>query len=215
MKFSSTSNTSVHGCLYPLFQNQSSRFLKLHLFRRMSEPSSENQLKRQTNILSISTLVLQNWIQGVYLSRKFLEFFLKPVYPTMIAEKFQIYCAKITGKHICELKILNLFILTHAPKQNSPLGFYYHYSKQMEMTHFYRLTFFENLFYPSRKGKGIWSWKKWPKWNLWGYLSQVLNVPPFLQPLHFWFLFCCGICWFKHAEMWRFFNLTSLIFTKK
>ena len=69
----------------------------------------------------------------------------------MIAEKFQIYCAKITGKHICELKILNLFILTHAPKQNSPLGFYYHYSKQMEMTHFYRLTFFENLFYPSRK----------------------------------------------------------------
>ena len=35
----------------------------------------------------------------------------------MIAEKFQIYCAKITGKHICESKILNLFILTHAPKQ--------------------------------------------------------------------------------------------------
>ena len=39
--------------------------------------------------------------QGVYLSRIFLEFFLKPVCPTMVAEKFQIHGVKITGKYIC------------------------------------------------------------------------------------------------------------------
>ena len=33
----------------------------------------------------------------VHVSRIFLEFFLKPADPTMAAEKFQIYGAKITG----------------------------------------------------------------------------------------------------------------------
>ena len=35
----------------------------------------------------------------------------------MITEKLQIYGLKITGKNICESKKLNLFILTHVPKQ--------------------------------------------------------------------------------------------------
>ena len=35
----------------------------------------------------------------------------------MVAEKFQIYSVKITGKYICESKKLNLFIFTHTPKQ--------------------------------------------------------------------------------------------------
>ena len=32
------------------------------------------------------------------ISKIFLEFFLKPVYPTMAAKKFQIHGVKITGK---------------------------------------------------------------------------------------------------------------------
>ena len=43
-------------------------------------------------------------VKGFYLPRVFVEFFSKPVYSTMVAEKFQIYSVKITGKYICESK---------------------------------------------------------------------------------------------------------------
>ena len=43
--------------------------------------------------------------KGVYLSRIFLKFF--PKYSTMVAEKFQIYSVKITGKYwICSSQVL-------------------------------------------------------------------------------------------------------------
>ena len=36
-------------------------------------------------------------IEGVYLPRILLEFFLKPIHPTMASEKFRIDGVKITG----------------------------------------------------------------------------------------------------------------------
>ena len=42
--------------------------------------------------------------KGVYVAGIFLEFFHKPVYSTMVVEKFQIYVVTITGKYICESK---------------------------------------------------------------------------------------------------------------
>ena len=39
---------------------------------------------------------------GFYLSRIFVEFSVKPVYPTMVDENFQIYGIQITGKSICD-----------------------------------------------------------------------------------------------------------------
>ena len=55
------------------------------------------QVRRGTYIpyFKTTTLVLD-------LSRIFLEFFIKPVYPTIVAKKFQIHGVKITGKYICE-----------------------------------------------------------------------------------------------------------------
>ena len=41
-----------------------------------------------------------------------------------VAEKFQIYSVKITVNTLVSQKI-DLFIFTHAAKQNSPMGFYY------------------------------------------------------------------------------------------
>ena len=53
------------------------------------------------------------WTQrGLISPEYFLNFFLKLVYPTMVAEKFHIYGVKITGKYIFESKNLNLFILS-------------------------------------------------------------------------------------------------------
>ena len=47
----------------------------------------------------------------VHVFRIFLEFFLKPADPTMAAEKFQIYGAKITGN--LEMPFLVSVLLCH------------------------------------------------------------------------------------------------------
>ena len=43
-------------------------------------------------------------LRGLSLQNISWIFFLKPVYPTVIAKKFQIHGVKITGKYICESK---------------------------------------------------------------------------------------------------------------
>ena len=102
---SSWTNTSVQRCLYHLFQNQSPIFC-CPLF-------SENYLDLQVRInkmVSKHTVdyhpspsqFVSNDFKWVYFSRIFLEFFSKPAYSTLVAEKFQIYSIKITGKYICE-----------------------------------------------------------------------------------------------------------------
>ena len=58
MKFSSTFNTSVQMCLYPLFQDRRRRF-----FRRMSQPSGQDQKNGEQ-----TTLVLQNLLRGYIFS---------------------------------------------------------------------------------------------------------------------------------------------------
>ena len=66
----------------------------------------------------------------------------------MVSIKFQIHGVKITGKYICESKKMNL--ATHAPQLSR---FYYHQSRQEEITHFPKKKCFENLFFPSREGE--------------------------------------------------------------
>ena len=161
MKLFSASNKSVQRCLYPLFQNQRPHFLLLHLFQRMSQHSGHGQQNgKQANCWlerwsfrnnfkdTPSHISIESW--GVYLSRIFLKFFLKPVYLTMVVGKFQILGLKIAGKYICESKNWWVKTLPQVP--------YYHNSRQKEITHFQR-TVFENLFNPAERGR-IWSWKK-------------------------------------------------------
>ena len=58
--------------------------------------------------------------KGVYLSWIFLRAFLKPVYPTVVAKKFQIYGVKITGKYICDTKSWICSFLPISPNKTSP-----------------------------------------------------------------------------------------------
>ena len=110
-----TSNTSVQSCLYPLFQNRRPHFLVFHLFQRMRQPSGQDQQNGKwtyrrlpTHFCSINFKDIPSHISmdsyGVYLSRIFLEFLLKPAYCTMVAEKFQSHGVKIPGKCIYESK---------------------------------------------------------------------------------------------------------------
>ena len=110
--------------------------------------------------------------QGVYLSRIFLEVFLKPVCPTMVAERFQIHGVKwlVTTFVSWENESIHFY---WCPKQNSPPGFCHYHSGEKEPTHFSTKNGFENLFSPAERGR-IMELKRWPKLNLRGYWSQVL-----------------------------------------
>ena len=122
----------------------------------------------------------------------FLNFFLKPVYTTMITETFQIHGGRITGKYNCETKNWICSFLLMPPYSTFLQVFYYHYSRHKEITFFPETTVFENPFSPVERGRIV-ELKKWPKLNLWGYWSQVLISSTFLQPLHFRLLFYCAI----------------------
>ena len=50
----------------------------------------------------------------------FLEFFLKPVFRTIVAENFQIHGVKITGKYICESKSWTCSFLLMPLSKNLP-----------------------------------------------------------------------------------------------
>ena len=66
----------------------------------------------------------------------------------MVAEKFQIYTIKITVLHLW-VKELNLFIFTHAPKQNSPPSLS---PRQTGIAHSSRTAFSEDIFSIAEKG---------------------------------------------------------------
>ena len=83
--------------------------------------------------------------------------FLKTVCLTMVAEKFQIHGVKITRKYISESKKTES-VHFHSCSQakvsprslSSPL-------LAEEITHFFGIMFSKDLFFPSRKGIGLWS----------------------------------------------------------
>ena len=167
MKFSSTSNASfkmnatIFCCsfffeewLYPLVRIN--KTVNEHTVNYHPSPSELTS--------TIHPLIFP-WTPKGYISPAyFLNCFSRNyIYPTMFAEKFQIHGVKITEKYICESKnSICSFLILHPPrpkKKKSPPGFYHYHSRQKEIIHFPQTTFFENLFFPSRKGGGLWSWK--------------------------------------------------------
>ena len=82
---------------------------------------------------------------------------LKPVYATMVAEKFQIQVVKITGKYICESKKIESVHFYSCPQAKLSPWFLLSPLQQKEFIHFARATFYKNLCFPSRKGVGLWS----------------------------------------------------------
>ena len=90
---------------------------------------------------------------GVYLSGIFHGTFPKAVYSTMIAEKFQIYSVKITGKYICQSKKkkgICPFLLMPPTKTLS--GFYQYSTGRRKLPIPTEQCFLKIYFFPSRKG---------------------------------------------------------------
>ena len=132
----------------------------------MSQPSGQNQQNSKRAYCRLppqsfrinfkdtnSHISMDSW--GFTFSPEYFWIFLKPVHCTMVAKKFKIYGVKITRKCICESKnwICSFLLI---PKQKSLLVSYHYHSRQEEISHFPH-TFF--VFFLSRKGGGLWSWK--------------------------------------------------------
>ena len=169
IKFSSAFNTSVLRWLYLLFQSQHPHFLPTHLFRRMSQPPGQ--------VLLITTIVLD-------LSRIFFEFFLKPVYPSMVAKKFQIHIVKITGNKL----VSQIEYVFSCPQAKLFPRFLSLPLQEKEITHFSKTKRFENLFFSSREGEDYGA-ENMTKIKL----ARVL-VTSFDKFHHFWNHYIFGFC---------------------
>ena len=116
-------------------------------------PSPSQLISRIHTHISMDSL-------GVYLSRIFLEFFPKPVYSTMVVEKFQSYSVKIIAIHLW-VKKLNLFIFNHDPKQNSPQVFIIILQADGNCPFLPNNVFWRYFFLRRKGGRGLWSWKNY------------------------------------------------------
>ena len=124
MKFSSTSNTKVQSCLYPLFQNQCPHFLMSALFWKLF---SENYLNPQVRINKM-------------VNKHTVDYHPSPSQISCKGTPFHISLDSGGGLSLQNLswvfpksvystipfKKMNLFILSHASKENSPASFYHY-----------------------------------------------------------------------------------------
>ena len=118
MKFPSTSNTSVQRCLFQGDQDQDQQIVNKH---NADYHSSSSQLISRIHSLIFIWTLISIWIIYIYIwyigSKIFLEFFPKPIYSIMVAEKFGIYSVK-------KNESVRFY---SSPHQNYPLGFDHHY----------------------------------------------------------------------------------------
>ena len=119
---------------------------------------------------SIHSLIFQ-WTPEGFISP---EHFVKPVYPTMFAEKFQIYGIKVTGKYICESKNWICSFLLMYPSKTFPQVLLI--SPQAEGNYKFLLNsvLWKSISSQAEVEGRIMEQKKRSKLNLRGYCSQVL-----------------------------------------
>ena len=130
---------SVQRCLYPLFQNQSLHFLLLYLFGKLSQPLGQVQQNIKQIHCQLPIIIFLWTPKGFISPESFLNFLLNLYIPPQI--------------HLW-VKKLNLLNFTHAPKQNSPPGFY-HYPSGRRKLSIPPEQHFLNIYFPEKnKGGG-------------------------------------------------------------
>ena len=108
----------------------------------------------------------------------------------MVAQKFQIYGVKITGKYICESKNKSVHFYS-CPQAKLSLRFLSLPPREKEFTYSSR-TVFSVFFSPSERGTGEdYGVEKITKIKPRRVL--VASFDKFNHLCNFWFLFCCAI----------------------
>ena len=154
----SWTNTSVQRCLYPLFQNQSPHFLLSSLFWKLSQPLGQDQQNSKT-YCRLSIIVFLWTPKGFISPESFLNFLQNLYISPWLRKSFKFIVLRLLQIHLW-VKKLNLFNFTHAPKQNSPPGFY-HYPPGRRELRIPPEQHFLKIFFPEQKGgrRRLSSWK--------------------------------------------------------
>ena len=139
----------MQRCLYPLFQNQSSHFLLSSLFWKLSQPLGQDQQNSKQTYCQLSIIIFL-WTPKSFISpESFLNFLVSLHIPQWLPKSFKFIVLRLLQIHLW-VKKLNLFNFTHAPKQNSPPGFY-HYPPGRQELPIFPNSIFWRYFFLSRK----------------------------------------------------------------
>ena len=118
MKFSSTSNTSVQRCLYPLFQNQSPHFLLPPLIRRISQSSYQNQQNGKQTYYH--PLIFLWTFKGFIISEHFLNFFSNLYIPPWFQKSFKFMVLRLLANIFVSQKIESIDFYSCSQARLSP-----------------------------------------------------------------------------------------------
>ena len=142
-------NNSVQRCLYALFQNQSPHFLLSSLFWKLSQPLGQDQQNSKQTYCQLPIIIFLWTPKGFISPESFLNFLLNLYIPPWLPKSFKFIVLRLLQIHLW-VKKLNLFNFTHAPKQNSPPGFY-HYPPGRRKLRITPEQHFLMIFFPEQK----------------------------------------------------------------
>ena len=147
----------MQRCLYPQFPH----FLQSSLFCKLSLLIGQDQQNSKQTYCRLSIIIFLWTPKGFIPPRVFLEFSPKPVYFTMVAEKFQIYSVKTTTDtfvsqrtesaqfYSCPQAKLSSMFLSLSPRQTG-------------IAHSSRTSFSEDIFsWAERWMRGLCNWKNY------------------------------------------------------
>ena len=105
-------------------------------------------------ISRIHTLIFLWTPKGFISPESFLNFFLKLYISSWLPKSFKFIVLGLLQIHLW-VKKLNLFIFTHAPKQNSPPGFYHYPQAEGNCAFFPDSVFWKYSFLIRKRGERI------------------------------------------------------------
>ena len=138
--------------LYPIFQNQSPHFLLSTLFWKLSQLLGQDQQNSKQTYCWLLIIIFLWTPKGFISPESLLNFLLNPYIPPWLPKSFKFIVLRLLQIYLW-VKKLNLFNFTHAPKQNSPPGFYHYPPGRREL----RITpeqHFLKIFFPEQKEGG-------------------------------------------------------------
>ena len=139
------------GVYIHYFKINPPHFLLSCLFWKLSQPLGQDKKIANKHTVAYWLSYFYGFLRA-FLSRVFLEFSPKFVYSTMVAEKFIVL--RLLQIHL-RIKTLNLFIFTHAPKQNSPPGFYHYPQAERNCAFFPDSIFWKYSFLIRKRGERV------------------------------------------------------------
>ena len=152
----------MQRCLYPLFQNQcpifccplfSENYLnpQVRIKKMVNEHTVDYHPSPSQLISRIHPLIFLWTPKGHISLESFLNFFLNLYIPLWLRKSFKFIVLRLLQIHLW-VKKLNLFDFTHAPKQNSPPGFYHYSPGRRELPIPSRTAFSKDIFSWAERG---------------------------------------------------------------